>query len=203
MPSSAWKKRVLKADWYAGETISVAIGQGYVSLTPIQTARAFGGLALGGILKTPHTVSYDEMVHWRQKPKAEVETRFELNDETVEAVTRGLWGVVNEWGTGRRAAVPGFDVCGKTGTAQVVGKELKVSADSKDEFEDNAWFVGFAPRLSAEIAAAVFVEHGGHGGEAAAPIVHEMFQVYYDKKTKSKEPHQLSMTQEEGYPRVN
>lgn len=203
MPSSAWKKRVLKADWYAGETISVAIGQGYVSLTPIQTARAFGGLALGGILKTPHTVSYDELEHWRQKPKAEIETRFELNEETVETVTRGLWGVVNEWGTGHRAAVPGFDVCGKTGTSQVVAKDVKISAESKDEFGDNAWFVGFAPRLSAEIAAAVFVEHGGHGGDAAAPIVHEMFQVYYDKKTKSKEPHQLSMTQEEGLPRVN
>jgi penicillin-binding protein 2 len=102
---------------------------------------------------------------------------------------------VNEWGTGRRAAVAGFDVCGKTGTAQVVAKDLKISAESKDEFGDNAWFVGFAPRHGAEIAAAVFVEHGGHGGEAAAPIIHEMFQVYYDKKTKANESHQLSMTQ--------
>jgi penicillin-binding protein 2 len=196
MPSSEWKRRVLKAEWYAGETISVAIGQGYVSLTPIQTARAFGGLALGGNLKTPHVVPLDELDRWGRKGKVTYETHFELADETVETVTRGLWGVVNDWGTGRRAAVPGFDVCGKTGTAQVVGKDLKVSADSKDEFEDNAWFVGFAPRQSAEIAAAVFVEHGGHGGEAAAPIVHEMFQVFYDKRAKLKEPHQLSMNPE-------
>jgi penicillin-binding protein 2 len=203
MPSSAWKKRVLKVDWYAGETISVAIGQGYVSLTPIQTARAFGGLALGGVLKTPHVVSRDELEHWGQKASVSYESRFELNTETVDKVTLGLWGVVNEWGTGHRAAVPGFDVCGKTGTAQVVAKDLKVSAESKDEFGDNAWFVGFAPRLSAEIAAAIFVEHGGHGGDTAAPIAHEMFQVYYDKKTKSKEPHQLSMTQGESVFRVN
>ncbi len=201
MPSSAWKRRVLKADWYAGETISVAIGQGYVSLTPIQTARAFGGLALGGVLRTPHVVSQEELEHWGKKSNASYESRFELEEQTVDTVTRGLWGVVNEWGTGHRAAVPGFDVCGKTGTAQVVAKDLKVS--SKDEFEDNAWFVGFAPRQSAEIAAAVFVEHGGHGGEAAAPIVHEMFQAYYDKKMRSKEPHQLSMNQPEQILRVN
>lgn len=203
MPSSAWKKRVLKADWYAGETISVAIGQGYVSLTPIQTARAFGGLALSGILNTPHVVSRDDLKHWGKKVDASFESHFELSTETVEKVTLGLWGVVNEWGTGRRAAVAGFDVCGKTGTAQVVAKDLKVSAESKDEFGDNAWFVGFAPRHGAEIAAAVFVEHGGHGGEAAAPIIHEMFQVYYDKKTKSKESHQLSMTQGGSVSRVN
>jgi penicillin-binding protein 2 len=203
MPSSAWKRRVLKADWYAGETISVAIGQGYVSLTPIQTARAFGGLALSGTLRTPHVVSPDELEHWGKKVSVSYESRFDLDEQTVETVTRGLWGVVNEWGTGHRAAIPGFDVCGKTGTAQVVAKDLKVSADSKDEFEDNAWFVGFAPRQSAEIAAAVFVEHGGHGGEAAAPIVHEMFQAYYDKKMKPKEPQQLSLNQGQEILKVN
>ena len=104
--------------------------------------------------------------------------------------------MVNEWGTGHRAAIQGFDVCGKTGTAQVIGKDLKVSVDSKAEFEDNAWFVAFAPLHSVEIAAAVFVEHGGHGGEAAAPIVHDMFQVYYGKKTKPKEGQQMAMSQE-------
>ena len=195
VPSSAWKRKVLKAEWYAGETISVAIGQGYVSLTPIQTARAFGGLALGGVFKTPHVVSGNELKRWGKTVNVSFESKFDLNEETIDIVGRGLWGVVNEWGTGRRAAIPGFDVCGKSGTAQVIGKDLKVSVDSKTEFEDNAWFVAFAPLHSVEIAAAVFVEHGGHGGETAAPIVHDMFQVYYDAKTKRKEGHQMAMDQ--------
>jgi cell division protein FtsI/penicillin-binding protein 2 len=118
---------------------------------------------LSGILNTLHVVSRDDLEHWGKKVDVSFESRFELSTETVEKVTLGLWGVVNEWGTGRRAAVAGFDVCGKTGTAQVVAKDLKVSAESKDEFGDNAWFVGFAPRQAPEIAAAVFVEHGGHG----------------------------------------
>jgi len=170
----------------------VAIGQGYVALTPIQTARAFGGLALRGNFKTPHVVSENELKRWGRTANVSYESKFDLEEETVHIVSRGLWGVVNEWGTGRRAAVPGFDVCGKTGTAQVIGKDVKVSAGSKEEFEDNAWFVGFAPLNSAEIAAAVFVEHGGHGGETAAPIIHEMFQTYYDKNTKSKEDRELA-----------
>ncbi len=193
VPSPSWKKRVLKADWYAGETISVAIGQGYVALTLIQTARAFGGFGVGGVFKTPHVVSEEELKRWGKTPNLSTETKFELDEQTRDIVSRGLWGVVNEWGTGRRAAVPGFDVCGKTGTAQVIGKEAKVAEKSKEDFEDNAWFVGFAPVRFAEIAGAVFVEHGGHGGAAAAPIIHDMFQVFHDKQNKPPEGHLISM----------
>lgn len=195
VPSPEWKKRVFKADWYAGETISVAIGQGYVALTLIQTARAFGGFGTGGIFKTPHVVSAEELKRWGKSPDHSTERTFEVSEQTFQIVSRGLWGVVNEWGTGRRAAVDGFDVGGKTGTAQVVGKEAqKAAGGKKEEFEDNAWFVGYAPIHSAQIAAAVFVEHGGHGGESAAPIIHDMFQVFYDKKNKpGAEPLQISM----------
>lgn len=196
IPSPEWKKRVLKADWYAGETISVAIGQGYVALTLIQTARAFGGFGIGGTFKTPHVVSTEELKRWGQTPDFSTEKHFKLDEQTFQIVSRGLWGVVNEWGTGRRAAVPGFDVGGKTGTAQVVGRAAQKSAvgEKKAEFEDNAWFVGFAPIHSAQIAAAVFVEHGGHGGESAAPIIHDMFQVFYDKNNKpGSPPLQISM----------
>ncbi|MEW5979045.1 MAG: penicillin-binding protein 2 [Acidobacteriota bacterium] len=194
MPSSEWKKRVFKTEWYAGETISVSIGQGYVSLTPIQTARAFGGLGLGGVFKTPHVVTQSELSRWGKTLNASYDSRYELAERTVEIVSRGLWGVVNEWGTGRRAAVAGFDVCGKTGTAQVIGNEAKSAAASKDEFEDNAWFVGYAPRQEPEIAAAALVEKGGHGGESAAPVVHGMFQVYYDKYKKPKERIEVALS---------
>jgi penicillin-binding protein 2 len=196
IPSPEWKKRVLKANWYAGETISVAIGQGYVSLTLIQTARAFGGFGIGGVLKTPHVVSTEELKRWGKTPDFSTEKQFKLDEQTFQIVSQGLWGVVNEWGTGRRAAVPGFDVGGKTGTAQVVGREAQKAAvgEKKSEFEDNAWFVGYAPIHSAQIAAVVFVEHGGHGGESAAPIIHDMFQVFYDKNNKpGSPPLQISM----------
>jgi len=196
IPSPEWKKRLLKADWYAGETISVSIGQGYVSLTLIQTARAFGGFGIGGIFRTPHVVSVEELKRWGQVPDFFTERRFQLEEQTFQIVSRGLWGVVNEWGTGRRAAVPGFDVGGKTGTAQVVGREAQKAAagEKKEEFEDNAWFVGYAPIHSAQIAAAVLVEHGGHGGESAAPVVHDMFQVFYDKNNKpGSAPMRISM----------
>jgi len=83
-------------------------------------------------------------------------------------------------GTGTRAAVKGFDVAGKTGTAQVVARK---SYGKEEDFEDNAWFVGFAPYRNPEIVVAAFVEHGGHGGTAAAPIAHAIFETYYQKKT--------------------
>lgn len=203
IPSTEWKRRVLKADWYAGETISVAIGQGYVSLTLIQTARAFGGFGVKGVFKTPHVVSAEELRRFSRSPDFSTERKFELDEQTFQIVSRGLWGVVNEWGTGRRAAVPGFDVGGKTGTAQVIGKEAQKAAGNakKEEFEDNAWFVGYAPIHSAQIAAAVFVEHGGHGGASAAPIIHDMFQVFYDKNNKpGGVPMQISMKHEQSNP---
>ena len=91
-----------------------------------------------------------------------------------------MWGVVNEGGTGTKARIDGFDVAGKTGTAQVVGKQAQTRGD---DFEDHAWFVGFAPYRNPEIVVAVFIENGGHGGEAAAPVAHAILETYYKKKT--------------------
>jgi cell division protein FtsI/penicillin-binding protein 2 len=104
---------------------------------------------------------------------------YTIRAATVDMLSRGMLGVVNE-GTGTAAKVPGFDVAGKTGTAQVVGRQ---SYGKNDDFEDNAWFVGFAPYRNPEIVVAAFVEHGGHGGSAAAPIAHAIFETYYKKKT--------------------
>jgi penicillin-binding protein 2 len=107
-------------------------------------------------------------------------SQYAIRASTVDIVSKGMWGVVNEGGTGTRASVDGFDVAGKTGTAQVVGKK---SYGKDEEFEDNAWFVGFAPYRNPEIVVAAFVEHGGHGGTAAAPVAHAIFDTYYRKKT--------------------
>jgi penicillin-binding protein 2 len=178
MPSTEWKKRVLNQNWYPGETISVAIGQGYVEVTPLQATVAMGGLASGGRVIQPHFVRPETMeAKGFQAPNIHIQ-EYPIHQTTVDIVTRAMWGVVNEGGTGTRAAVPGFDVAGKTGTAQVVGKQ-----SYGKNFEDNAWFVGFAPYRNPEIAVGVFIEHGGHGGSAAAPVAHAIFDTYYRKKT--------------------
>ena len=181
VPSPDWKKRTYANNWYPGETISVSIGQGYLSVTPIQLARAFGGLTLKGPNPVPHVVPASELPKIGKSLPLPLELKPSLNPKIVKIISQSLWGVVNEFGTGRRAAVKGFDVCGKTGTAQVISKENRLKNDSDKNFEDNAWFVGFAPRDSPKIAAAVLVEKGGHGGTSAAPIVREMFQTYFDK----------------------
>lgn len=188
IPSPEWKRRFYNATWYPGETISVAIGQGAVSLTPIQLARALGGLGLGGVYNVPHVVPAVELNRAGKRLPAAFKPDLPLEPRTVRLISHGLWGVVNEYGTGRRAAVQGFDVCGKTGTVQVIGRESRERLQSKGKpFEDNAWFVGFAPRDLPEIAAAVFVEQGGSAGASAAPVLQAMFQVYFDKH-KKKQP---------------
>jgi len=90
-----------------------------------------------------------------------------------------MWGVVNEDGTGSRAKIEGFDVAGKTGTAQVVGKQSGLKGE---QYEDNAWFVGYAPHRNPEIVVAAFLENGGHGGVTAAPVAHAIMETYYKKK---------------------
>jgi penicillin-binding protein 2 len=112
----------------------------------------------------------------------EVTARVPLHPSTLQVIRQAMWEVVNQGGTGTKAAIPGKDVCGKTGTAQVVKASAGVKSDKLDEsIRDNAWFVGFAPRDRARIAFAVFVERGGHGGEAAAPIAQRVLLKFFEK----------------------
>jgi len=181
IPSVEWKQKAMKAAWYAGETISVAIGQGYVSVTPMQTAWAMGGLASGGRLKQPHLVTPEELRKSGFRVGEVFSEQYPIHASTVDIVSKAMWGVVNEkGGTATRARVEGFDVAGKTGTAQVVGKAARLKGD---QYEDNAWFVGYAPYRNPEIVVAAFIENGGHGGVVAAPVAHELLDTYYRKKT--------------------
>jgi penicillin-binding protein 2 len=180
----AWKQTHYKTKdmqvWRDIETIDVSIGQGAVMLTPIQAAWAMGGLTSGGRLMQPHLVNPEYLNAKGYKGRPVKDESYPVGARTVDEITKALWGVVNDGGTGTRAAVKGFDVAGKTGTAQVVGLDkYKSGGDS----EDHAWFVGFAPYRNPEIVVAVFVEHGGHGGSASAPIAHAIFDTYYKKKT--------------------
>jgi penicillin-binding protein 2 len=192
IPSSEWKQRVFKTKWYEGETISVAIGQGYVGVTPIQAAWAMGGLTTGGRLKQPHFVNPQDLKKLGFDTNEIMEEEYPISPSTVDIVSTAMWGVVNEGGTGGNAKVEGFDVGGKTGTAQVASKQ----ANLKDkEHRDNAWFVGFAPYRNPEVVVAAFTENGGWGAEAAAPVAHAVLETYYKKKTGQFENPNTSIAQ--------
>jgi penicillin-binding protein 2 len=172
IPTTAWKRSAYSEPWYPGETISVSIGQGAVSVTPLQITWALGGLAVGGALVEPHLVA-------PSGGGAHPEVRsYPVDSQTLAIIRSALWDVVNGGGTGSAARVTGFDVAGKTGTAQVVGR---AAYGSSAAYEDHAWFVGFAPYDNPEIAVGVFVENGGHGGSAAGPVAQAVFQAWFDK----------------------
>jgi penicillin-binding protein 2 len=177
MPSEQWAGRVFHRKWYAGETISVAIGQGAITTTPLQLARMIGGIASGGVFKQPHLLKDAQNVS---------EERFAISEPTVEKITDAMYGVMNEpGGTGASLKLAGIEFSGKSGTAQVIGYEVRARMGKQKKFEDNAWFVGYAPKRNPEICVAVLVQESGkHGGEAAGPVVKDIIKAYYDKKSK-------------------
>jgi len=177
MPSEPWVERVFHRKWYAGETISVAIGQGAITTTPLQLARLIGGIASGGVFRQPHMLKDTQNVG---------EEKFPLSEHTIEGITDGMYGVVNEpGGTGGQLKLAGIELSGKSGTAQVIGYDTRNRLGKQKKFEDNAWFVGYAPKRNPEICVAVLVQESGqHGGEAAGPVVRDIVKAYYDKKNR-------------------
>jgi penicillin-binding protein 2 len=171
MPSEEWMERAYHRKWYAGETISVAIGQGAVTVTPIQLARMAAAVASGGTLVQPHMLKGKE-------PKIE---RFPISDEAVDKTTDGLYGVVNEaGGTAYHLRLANIDLSGKSGTAQLMSYDAANRLGTK---KMDGWFVGFAPRKNPEIVVAAIVQDTmEHGGEAAGPVVRDIVKAFYDKK---------------------
>jgi penicillin-binding protein 2 len=185
VPSPAWKRERFHEKWYAGETISVSIGQGAVALTPVSMAVYISTLANGGTRLTPHLLkAIDDGTGWKDVPPPAPRSAVQLKPETIQAIRDGLWMVVNGTGTGGRARIPGRDVSGKTGTAQVISLEGGKAAKGKSDkdLRDNGWFVFFAPRDNPQIAGVVFVEHGGHGGTTAAPIAKHVLETFFAKR---------------------
>ena len=176
VPSREWKLRNFRQKWFAGETISVSIGQGALTVTPLQIARAIGGLAAGGVWHVPHMLLTGT--------KTEKPHEWALNPENVRKVVYGTYGVVNEGGTGGRARIPGIDVCGKTGSAQIASEEYE---KAHKDVKDNAWFVGFAPCYNPEIVIAVLWENVGVHGQFAAPTARDIMVSYFDKKIRNAE----------------
>ena len=184
VPTKEWKLKARGEEWLAGETISASIGQGFNLVTPIQQARLVATVANGGMILKPYLVRKIKDKDGRviKEVFPSIEKRVESRPDTLSVIQKGLFGVVNEKrGTGWRARLKQITVAGKTGTAQVV--RLKKVPDAEEEeipyqYRDHAWFVGYAPFENPEIAVAVIVEHGGHGGSAAAPIVRQIIQTY-------------------------
>jgi penicillin-binding protein 2 len=193
VPSSEWSVAVRKHPWYAGETISVAIGQGPVLVSALQLVRALCGIAnADGALPTPHLFHIGENVRtserfvYRPAVKASVPWAGLPHDVILD----GLWRVVNQpGGTAYGSRVAGLDLCGKTGSVQVVGqKEAKKGHLLPEQLRDHGWFIGFAPKDDPQIAIAVFAEHGEHGASAAAPLAAKMADYWITKRRASPPP---------------
>ncbi len=168
------------AKWFPGETISVAIGQGPIGATPLQVLRAVSAIATDGKLVTPHLLKGAE---GGNNPEKWPEQQLAIQPENARKIRAGMWDSVNSYGTGAAACLPGLDICGKTGTVQIISADHKKELTTiQDAFENHAWFAGFASRDNPEVALVVFLEHGGGGGVAAAPLAKEMFRAYFAKK---------------------
>ena len=183
VPSTEWKLKRYGERWYPGETISVSIGQGQVTVTPASLAVMISTVANGGTRVTPHIIrAVDEGGGWKMATPPVVADRVAFKPTTLAALHEGLWRVVNGAGTGVRARIPGRDVSGKTGTAQVISNQGRQAArGSGRDLRDHGWFVFFAPRDNPQIAGVIFGEHSEHG-YLGAPIAKHVIETYFAKK---------------------
>jgi len=184
VPSTEWKMRVAHEKWYPGETISVGVGQGQVSVTPISLAVMVTTVANGGAIVTPHVVKAVDLGQgWQNLTATPPRTLLSIPAEVLTPVHDGMWLAVNGAGTARGAAVAGRDVSGKTGTAQVIGEDKKKTLGKTSlNLKPNAWFEFFASRDNPEISGVIMAEHGGYGAQAAVPIAKFVLDTYYAKK---------------------
>jgi penicillin-binding protein 2 len=185
IPTRRWKLKRIGIPWQTGETISTSIGQSFVLSTPIQAANLISATFNGGSLFSPQATLRVESTEGKSvfqfRPK--LKNKVAVKPESLELVKQALIGVVNgPRGTGWRTKVSQLEVAGKTGTAQVVALEKEKALDEEgqlpDKFRDHAWFVAVAPADDPQIALAVLIENGGHGGSASAPVARELIKAY-------------------------
>jgi len=185
MPSEEWKIRNFKQKWYAGETISVGIGQGAVAASPIQLARAIGAIASDGVLRRPHVTNPSDVpAHIVQAGDAPEELKIPIDPKNWEIITDAMANVPTALGTAGSAHLEGIDFAGKTGSAQTISNMLKAKiANGKSKYKDNAWFVGVTPRRNPELVVAVLFEGGEHG-QFAARIAAGVVKAYVQKQRR-------------------
>ncbi len=196
VPSTEWKQRVRKEQWYPGETISASIGQGYITVTPLQMVVAIGAVSNGGTLYRPRLVrAVRERAAGRLQEYPSVERGpVPLQENTFHLLQDALREVVLH-GTGGRARSQLVSIAGKTGTAQTVAGRASQASTNEEaipkQFRDHAWFVAYAPAEDPKIAVAVLVENTGHGGTYAAPIAKALIEEYW-KDSDVDDRHQIA-----------
>jgi penicillin-binding protein 2 len=190
MPSEEWKIRNFKQKWFAGETISVGIGQGAVAVTPIQLARAFGAIASGGRMVRPHVINPSDLPPGVVQASSVPDTvTVPLDPKNWEIVTDAMAQVVSPVGTAALSQIKGVDMAGKTGSAQTISNMLKakMSAAEKAQHKDNGWFVGVEPRRNPEIVVCGLYEEGEHG-DRTARVVAQVIKAFVEKKQRQAPP---------------
>jgi penicillin-binding protein 2 len=191
VPDPQWKRKARNESWHPGETISVSIGQSFLLVTPIQIAAHTALIANRGKKVTPHFLM--SQTDLKKKDEAQLgfseEDSLMIDPSTFEKIIQGMWEVVNNKGTGWAARVYGYDVCGKTGSTQILSSEKeegkeKEEEEKKEEVKTHSWFTGFAPRNNPQVVVTVLVEYGGMGGATAAPLARKILNLYrktYDR----------------------
>lgn len=194
LPSREWKRRTKRQPWYPGETVIAGIGQGYFLTTPLQLATATAALANNGHLVTPHIVDYIESRsdHSKNPIPPHVEQIPIQSQDNWDDVHSAMLHVVNSLrGTAKRIQTDFYSIAGKTGTAQVftVGQEEEYEEENvSKKNRDHALFIAYAPAEDPQIAIAVVVENGGHGGSTAAPVARKVMDAYLLPRLYGKEP---------------
>src|SRR5216684_177570 len=182
MPSEEWKVRNFKQKWFAGETISVGIGQGAVAVTPMQLARAIAAISTDGRMVVPHVANpaglpadYLEINHYTEVKN------IPIDGSGFNLITDAMSRVLLPEGTAPSAHVPGIDIAGKTGSAQIVSLAVRAKHANNEALNQNGWFVGFTPRRNPDIIVAVLFEGGEHG-KLAARLATQVIKAYVDKQ---------------------
>ena len=184
MPSEEWKIRNFKQKWFAGETISVGIGQGAVAITPVQLMRAIGAISMDGRMVVPHVINPTNL------PQGFVETTHYTEVKSIpfdptgwNTITDAMGRVLLPEGTAPSAQIPGIDIAGKTGSAQIVSLAMRAKHQNNQDFAQNGWFVGFTPRRNPDIIVCVLFEGGEHG-KLAARLATQVIKAYVDKQRR-------------------
>jgi penicillin-binding protein 2 len=185
MPSEEWKIKNFKQKWFAGETISVGIGQGAVAITPVQLLRAISAISMGGRMVVPHVINPTDM------PPGYVETEHVTDVKNVQLdpngwtfITDAMSRVLLPEGTAPSAHIPGIDIAGKTGSAQIVSLATRAKFKNSDDLAQNGWFVGFTPRRNPDIVVCVLFQGGEHG-RLAARLATQVIKAYVDKQHRT------------------
>lgn len=197
MPSTAWKMKTQHQKWFAGETISVGIGQGAVTVTPLQLARALGGIASGGALRRPHIVFPSEVP---AENAQEILASFPGSGNTLVPIRTDNWQLITDAmaqttisGTAAASHLEGIDFAGKTGTAQVMGHDALARSGGGHRTVPNSWFVGMAPRRNPDIVVAVLWENGNWGA-ASAKLAAQVIDVFVNKQRRRENNLRIAVT---------